>query len=104
MRTADTEYFPASADMCGSLVHFEPGALRQMHWHSNEEEWQFVINGTVEVSKLPGWAFALQMQGHMLAETYHILMWGHFDSWVLLVAADAVSVPFVNVAVVAYAL
>ena len=35
--------------MSGSLVHFKPGALRQMHWHTNEDEWQFVINGTVEV-------------------------------------------------------
>ncbi len=35
--------------MSGSLVHFKPGALRQMHWHVNEDEWQFVINGTVEV-------------------------------------------------------
>ena len=35
--------------MSGSLVHFEPGALRQMHWHANEDEWQFVLNGTVEV-------------------------------------------------------
>ena len=30
-------------------MHFKPGALRQMHWHTNEDEWQFVINGTVEV-------------------------------------------------------
>ena len=67
MRTADTEYFPASAEMSGSLVHFEPGAMRQMHWHNNEEEWQFVINRTVEVSNLPGWAYARKINGHMLA-------------------------------------
>jgi len=49
VRTADSQYFPASTAMSGSLVHFKPGALRQMHWHVNEDEWQFVINGTVEV-------------------------------------------------------
>lgn len=47
--TADSQYFPASTAMSGSLVHFKPGALRQMHWHVNEDEWQFVINRTVEV-------------------------------------------------------
>lgn len=49
VRTADSQYFPASTAMSGSLVHFKPGALRQMHWHVNEDEWQFVINGTVEL-------------------------------------------------------
>ena len=49
VRTADTQYFPASTAISGSLVHFKPGALRQMHWHVNEDEWQFVINGTVQV-------------------------------------------------------
>ena len=49
VRTADTQYFPASMAISGSLVHFKPGALRQMHWHVNEDEWQFVINGTVQV-------------------------------------------------------
>lgn len=49
VRTADSQYFGASAAMSGSLVHFEPGALRQMHWHANEDEWQFVLNGTIEV-------------------------------------------------------
>lgn len=49
VRTADTQYFPASTAMSASLVHFQPGGLRQMHWHVNEDEWQFMLNGTVEV-------------------------------------------------------
>ena len=53
VRTADTQYFPESVAMSGSLVHFEPGALRQMHWHTNEDEWQIVLNGTIEVQAGP---------------------------------------------------
>lgn len=54
VRTADTQYFPASTAISGSLVHFKPGALRQMHWHVNEDEWQFVINGTVQIQLYDG--------------------------------------------------
>ncbi|DBB11689.1 TPA: hypothetical protein ACH3X3_007070 [Trebouxia sp. C0006] len=54
VRTADSQYFPASTAMSGSLVHFKPGALRQMHWHVNEDEWQSVINGTVEIQLYNG--------------------------------------------------
>ncbi|KAA6424832.1 MAG: oxalate decarboxylase [Trebouxia sp. A1-2] len=54
VRTADSQYFPASTAMSGSLVHFKPGALRQMHWHVNEDEWQFVINGTIETQLYSG--------------------------------------------------
>ena len=82
MRTADQEYFTASTQMSGSLVHFEPGALRQMHWHTNEAEWQFVINGTLQV-----WAvLVLQTGGSVMPEcigkspTYSALA---VQSWLL---------------------
>lgn len=46
---ADQTSFPAATTMCGALVKFAPGGLRQMHWHTTLDEWQFVINGTFEV-------------------------------------------------------
>ncbi len=49
---ADVTGFPISADMAGALVRLEPGGMRQLHWHVNLDEWQYVINGTIQVSVL----------------------------------------------------
>ena len=49
---ADVTGFPISADMAGALVRLEPGGMRQLHWHVNLDEWQYVINGTIQVSTL----------------------------------------------------
>ena len=50
---ADKESFPISADMCGGLVLLRPGGMRQLHWHTNEDEWQYVINGTIQACSRP---------------------------------------------------
>lgn len=44
----DVTLFPASDRMVGALVKFAPGAIRQLHWHTTLDEWQFIINGTYE--------------------------------------------------------
>ena len=44
---------PASTRMSGALVKAEPYALRQLHWHLGHNEWQFLINGTLEVRWQP---------------------------------------------------
>jgi len=49
---ADVESFPISKDMSGALVKLHPGGMRQLHWHTNLDEWQFVINGTIQVRSL----------------------------------------------------
>ena len=49
---ADVTGFPISTDMAGALVRLEPGGMRQLHWHTNLDEWQYVINGTIQVSML----------------------------------------------------
>jgi oxalate decarboxylase len=45
---ADVDVFPVSTNMAGAMMHLAPGATRQMHWHFGIDEWQFVVNGTVE--------------------------------------------------------
>ncbi|CAL5229795.1 g13188 [Coccomyxa viridis] len=44
---ADKENFPISEAMLGALIVLRPGGMRQLHWHTNEDEWQYVINGTI---------------------------------------------------------
>ncbi|MGA1003732.1 MAG: cupin domain-containing protein [Vulcanococcus sp.] len=50
MKIASAQEFPASFNMTGAIVHLEPGALRTMHWHPNAAEWQYVLNGSYDLS------------------------------------------------------
>src|SRR5256714_8766696 len=34
----------------GVVLDLEPGALRELHWHPNADEWQYVIEGDVCVT------------------------------------------------------
>ncbi len=45
----DKTMFPISDHMSGALVRLRPGGMRQLHWHTNLDEWQYVINGTLQV-------------------------------------------------------
>ena len=45
---AEESVFPVSENMSGAFVRIHPGGIRQMHWHLNFNEWQYVINGTLE--------------------------------------------------------
>jgi oxalate decarboxylase len=45
IRIADTSNFKASATISAAFVTVKPGAMREMHWHPNADEWQYYING-----------------------------------------------------------
>lgn len=45
VRIADSTNFPASITVAAALVEVEPGAMREMHWHPNTDEWQYYIEG-----------------------------------------------------------
>jgi oxalate decarboxylase len=49
-RTVTVEEFPISTSMAGSLLDIEPGAMRELHWHPNADEWQYYIEGRAEMS------------------------------------------------------
>jgi oxalate decarboxylase len=36
--------------MTGVVLDLEPGALRELHWHPNADEWQYVIEGQISVT------------------------------------------------------
>jgi oxalate decarboxylase len=42
--------FPISTTMAGSIIDLQPGALRELHWHPNADEWQYYISGTAEMT------------------------------------------------------
>jgi oxalate decarboxylase len=45
VQIADSSNFKVSTTVAAALVTMPPGALRQMHWHPNADEWQYYIKG-----------------------------------------------------------
>jgi oxalate decarboxylase len=42
--------FPIAETMTGVVFELEPGALRELHWHPNADEWQYLISGRIRVT------------------------------------------------------
>jgi oxalate decarboxylase len=47
---ADGTRFEISQTITGVVLDLEPGALRELHWHPNADEWQYVVEGTISVT------------------------------------------------------
>ena len=45
VRIVDSSNFPAAANIAMAHVTLKPGGLRELHWHSNANEWQYFIQG-----------------------------------------------------------
>lgn len=45
VRVVDSRNFPTSKHIAAALVIVKPGAMRELHWHPNNSEWQFYISG-----------------------------------------------------------
>jgi oxalate decarboxylase/phosphoglucose isomerase-like protein (cupin superfamily) len=50
---ADVTDFPMSEHMSGALVKLNAGGMRQLHWHTDQDEWRYVINSTIQVPSYP---------------------------------------------------
>ncbi|MEK4876353.1 oxalate decarboxylase family bicupin [Bacillus sp. FSL W8-0102] len=46
VRIVDSTNFPISTTVAAALVEIKPGAMREMHWHPNNDEWQYYLSGT----------------------------------------------------------
>ncbi|GAA3765657.1 oxalate decarboxylase [Plantactinospora mayteni] len=46
VRIADVTNFSAATTICAALVEIEPGAMRELHWHPTDDEWQYYISGS----------------------------------------------------------
>jgi oxalate decarboxylase len=45
VRIVDSRNFPASKTIAAALVEINPGGMRELHWHPNDDEWQYYIEG-----------------------------------------------------------
>ena len=46
----DASRFPISTTVTGVILDLDPGALRELHWHPNADEWQYIMEGRVAVT------------------------------------------------------
>jgi oxalate decarboxylase len=48
-RRVSAREFPISKTITGVILDLRPGALRELHWHPNANEWLYLISGQVRV-------------------------------------------------------
>ncbi|MGM0882360.1 MAG: oxalate decarboxylase family bicupin [Bacillota bacterium] len=54
VRIADSSNFPISKKIAAALVEVEPGAMRELHWHPNNDEWQYYLTGQARMTVFAG--------------------------------------------------
>lgn len=50
VRITDSTNFPISKTVAAAHLEIEPGALREMHWHPNADEWTYFKRGRARVT------------------------------------------------------
>ncbi|RAL13432.1 oxalate decarboxylase OxdC [Aspergillus homomorphus CBS 101889] len=50
VRITDSSNFPISKTVAAAHLTIQPGALREMHWHPNADEWSYYIRGRARVT------------------------------------------------------
>jgi oxalate decarboxylase len=54
VRIVDSSNFPISKTIAAALVEIEPGAMRELHWHPNNDEWQYYLSGQGRMTVFAG--------------------------------------------------
>ena len=49
-RIVTAKEFPINTTLTSVMQYLEPGALRELHWHPNADEWQYYISGRSRVT------------------------------------------------------
>jgi oxalate decarboxylase len=50
VRITDSSVFKVSKTIAAALVEVEPGGMRELHWHTNVDEWQYYISGQARMT------------------------------------------------------
>lgn len=53
-RIVDSANFTAASSIAAALVEIKPGGMREMHWHPNNDEWQYYITGMGRMTVFAG--------------------------------------------------
>src|SRR5207244_658160 len=49
-RIVTMKEFPINTTLTSVMQYLEPGALREMHWHPNADEWQYYLGGRARLT------------------------------------------------------
>jgi oxalate decarboxylase len=63
VRIVDRSNFPAT-NIAAAIVTLKPGGLRELHWHPNEDEWQYYVKGTGRMTVFAAGGHARTMDFH----------------------------------------
>ena len=63
VRIVDRKNFPAT-NIASAIVTLKPGGLRELHWHPNEDEWQYYVKGTSRMTVFSAGGHARTMDFH----------------------------------------
>ncbi|RMZ74507.1 oxalate decarboxylase [Pyrenophora seminiperda CCB06] len=50
VKILDPTTFPIASTFSAALVTLEPGAMREMHWHTTSDEWSYFLAGTARLT------------------------------------------------------
>lgn len=54
VRIVDSSNFPISKTIAAALVEILPGGMRELHWHPNNDEWQYYLAGQGRMTVFAG--------------------------------------------------
>lgn len=54
VRIVDSKNFPIASTIAAAHVVVHPGAIREMHWHPQADEWQYYISGSGRMAVFAG--------------------------------------------------
>jgi oxalate decarboxylase len=60
VRIVDRKVWPAT-NISAAIVTLKPGGLRELHWHPNEDEWQYYVTGKARMTVFTAGAHARTM-------------------------------------------
>jgi oxalate decarboxylase len=63
VKIVDRTNFPAT-NIAAAIVTLKPGGLRELHWHPNEDEWQYYVKGTGRMTVFAAGGHARTMDFH----------------------------------------
>lgn len=63
VKIVDRSNFPAT-NIAAAIVTLKPGGLRELHWHPNEDEWQYYVKGQGRMTVFAAGAQARTMDFH----------------------------------------
>jgi oxalate decarboxylase len=63
VKIVDVHNFPVTG-IAAAIVTLKPGGLRELHWHPNEDEWQYFVKGTSRMTVYAAAGHARTMDFH----------------------------------------